>query len=174
MTLMVFVQVSYLNFERQRLPDELMKAEMLKQTGIDIDRQDIEVQVWIITSTPKFLYYSYFWWIHLLHDINPFDIHFTLPVVYLLNFLWLLCDLLKTEGVYNQRLQNLAITLDKVSFYVDYLLLDVLLINEGTHTHIYICMHMHVCMDVCMYGWMYVCITFLNFCTLWSNVLCTF
>uniref|UniRef100_A0A7I4A821 CCHC-type domain-containing protein n=1 Tax=Physcomitrium patens TaxID=3218 RepID=A0A7I4A821_PHYPA len=55
--------VSYLNFERQRLPDELMKAEMLKQTGIDIDRQDIEVQ---------------------------------------------------TEGVYNQRLQNLAITLDKV------------------------------------------------------------
>ncbi|XP_024381473.1 histone-lysine N-methyltransferase ATXR3 isoform X3 [Physcomitrium patens] len=55
--------VSYLNFERQRLPDELMKAEMLKHTGIDLDRQDVEVQ---------------------------------------------------TEGVYNQRLQNLAITLDKV------------------------------------------------------------
>lgn len=39
------LQVSYLNFERQRLPDELMKAEMLKHTGIDLDRQDVEVQV---------------------------------------------------------------------------------------------------------------------------------
>ncbi|KAG0624404.1 hypothetical protein M758_3G245200 [Ceratodon purpureus] len=55
--------VSYLNFERLRLPDELMKADMQRHTGLEIDRQDIEVQ---------------------------------------------------TEGVYNQRLQNLAITLDKV------------------------------------------------------------
>jgi len=39
------VQVSYLNFERQRLPDELMKADMQKHTGLEIDRQDIEVQV---------------------------------------------------------------------------------------------------------------------------------
>jgi hypothetical protein len=38
-------QVAYLNFERQRLPDELMKAEMLKHTGIELDRQDVEVQV---------------------------------------------------------------------------------------------------------------------------------
>jgi hypothetical protein len=34
-----------LNFERQRLPDELMKAEVLKHTGIELDRQDVEVQV---------------------------------------------------------------------------------------------------------------------------------
>ena len=39
------MQVSYLNFERQRLPDELMKADMQKHTGLEIDRQDIEVQV---------------------------------------------------------------------------------------------------------------------------------
>jgi hypothetical protein len=38
-------QVAYLNFERQRLPDELMKAEVLKHTGIEHDRQDVEVQV---------------------------------------------------------------------------------------------------------------------------------
>ncbi|CAK9199570.1 unnamed protein product [Sphagnum troendelagicum] len=57
--------VAYLNFERQRLPDELMKAEMLKHTGIELDRQDVEVQA---------------------------------------------------DGVYNQRLQNLAITLDKVRY----------------------------------------------------------
>ncbi|CAM6011530.1 unnamed protein product [Sphagnum balticum] len=57
--------VAYLNFERQRLPDELMKAEVLKHTGIELDRQDVEVQA---------------------------------------------------DGVYNQRLQNLAITLDKVRY----------------------------------------------------------
>lgn len=40
-----FVQVSYLNFERLRLPEELMKADMQRHTGLEIDRQDIEVQV---------------------------------------------------------------------------------------------------------------------------------
>lgn len=40
-----YAQVSYLNFERQRLPEELMKAERVKHTGIEIDRLDIEVQV---------------------------------------------------------------------------------------------------------------------------------
>ena len=39
------MQVSYLNFERLRLPEELMKADMQRHTGLEIDRQDIEVQV---------------------------------------------------------------------------------------------------------------------------------
>lgn len=45
-----YAQVSYLNFERQRLPEELMKAERAKHTGIEIDRLDIEVQVCIVVQ----------------------------------------------------------------------------------------------------------------------------
>lgn len=73
------MQVSYMNFERTKLPEELMKADLLRHSGLEPDRQDIEVQ---------------------------------------------------TEGVYNQRLQNLAITLDKVSYFIESQCIKSLIIDH--------------------------------------------
>lgn len=66
-----YAQVSYLNFERQRLPEELMKAERAKHTGIEIDRLDIEVQVCIVIQiTPlQSLFSASVWWAWVTKEI---------------------------------------------------------------------------------------------------------
>jgi len=104
------VKVRFINFERTKLPEEILKHNLEEKRKyfsdicLEVERSDAEVQV--CSLSVYFLLCTLFSGDDICNIVSSFFLQiFSLYPTFCMT---------QAEGVYNQRLQNLAVTLDKV------------------------------------------------------------
>lgn len=105
------MKVRFINFERTKLPEEILrhnleeKRKYFSDICLEVEKSDAEVQVNFVDSSLSLSMYIYR------------HIHTCMHVFCGCHWIIISYCMSQAEGVYNQRLQNLAVTLDKVFFF---------------------------------------------------------